>query len=56
MGNETVAAISSDGGAAWGVYEAIGYGRPVMLTYLGGASLSYGDGGLVAGGGSVSVF
>ena len=47
-GEETVAAISADGGATWSDYQAIGYGRPVMLTDLGGGTLSYNDGGLMA--------
>ena len=51
-GEETVAAISGDGGATWSDYQAIGYGRPVMLTDLGGGTLSYNDGGLMAESGS----
>lgn len=47
-GEETVAAISADQGATWSPYQAIGWGRPVMLTYLGDGSLSYCDGGLMA--------
>jgi hypothetical protein len=46
-GEETVAAISGDGGATWSDYQAIGYGRPVMTTYLGGGTVCYCDGGLM---------
>ena len=55
-GEETVAAISADGGATWSDYQAIGYGRPVMLTDLGGGTLSYNDGGLMAEDGSSLCF
>ena len=55
-GEETVAAISADGGATWSDYQAIGYGRPVMLTDLGGGILSYNDGGLMAESGSSLCF
>ena len=55
-GEETVAAISADGGATWSDYQAIGYGRPVMLTDLGGGTLSYNDGGLMAESGSSLCF
>ena len=55
-GEETVAAISADSGATWSDYQAIGYGRPVMLTDLGGGTLSYNDGGLMAESGSSLCF
>jgi len=46
-GEETVAAISADEGATWSAYQAIGHGRPMMLTHLGGGTLHYCDGGLM---------
>lgn len=55
-GEETVAAISTDGGESWSEYQSIGFGRPVMTTYLGGGSVSYCDGGLMTEDGSMICY